>query len=125
VTVPAARSEVDRYISGIDRPLLPVARAARDLVRANAPLLTERLCMGVPTWFDRGRVLYLADYHDHVNLGFYQGVRVADPHRLLEGTGKSLRHVKIYTVAMARVPELAGLVQSAAALGGPEWKKRA
>ena len=31
----------------------------------------------------------------YINLGFYQGAVLADPERLLEGTGKGLRHVKI------------------------------
>jgi hypothetical protein len=31
----------------------------------------------------------------YVNLGFYQGALLVDPKRLLEGTGKGLRHVKI------------------------------
>ena len=30
-----------------------------------------------------------------VNLGFYQGVGLADPEGLLEGTGAKMRHVKI------------------------------
>jgi hypothetical protein len=122
--VPASRSEVDRYIAAISPSLRPVARAVRILVRTSAPGLSERLYMGVPTWFGRGRVVYLADYLDHLNLGFYQGVRVPDPHRLLEGTGKSMRHVKLTTVAMTRAPELAELVRNAAGLGGLEWRKR-
>lgn len=32
---------------------------------------------------------------NHVNLGFYYGTNLYDPSGLLEGTGKSLRHVKI------------------------------
>lgn len=31
----------------------------------------------------------------HVNVGFFKGAELADPAGLLEGTGKSMRHVKL------------------------------
>ena len=31
----------------------------------------------------------------HVNVGFFRGAEIADPERLLEGTGKFMRHVKL------------------------------
>jgi len=31
----------------------------------------------------------------HVNVGFFLGADLADPDRLLEGTGKFMRHVKL------------------------------
>jgi hypothetical protein len=31
----------------------------------------------------------------HINLGFFHDVELADPAGLLQGTGKSMRHVKI------------------------------
>ena len=51
----------------------------------------------------------------YVNLGFYQGAELADPKRLLEGTGKGLRHVKIRTLADANRPPVRALVAAALA----------
>lgn len=34
-------------------------------------------------------------YTAHVNVGFFYGAALADPARLLEGSGKSMRHVKL------------------------------
>ena len=31
----------------------------------------------------------------HVNVGFFRGAEIADPHGILEGTGKFMRHVKL------------------------------
>ena len=31
----------------------------------------------------------------HVNVGFFRGAELSDPTRLLEGTGKFMRHVKL------------------------------
>lgn len=36
-------------------------------------------------------------YKDYVNLGFPRGTELPDPKKLLEGTGKKARHIKIKT----------------------------
>jgi hypothetical protein len=38
---------------------------------------------------------YVAAYRDHVNVGFFFGALLEDPARLLEGTGKRGRHVRL------------------------------
>lgn len=38
---------------------------------------------------------YVNAFRAHVNVGFFRGAELADPHRLLEGTGKFMRHVKL------------------------------
>ena len=38
---------------------------------------------------------YVNAYRDHVNVGFFFGALLKDPARLLEGTGKRGRHVKL------------------------------
>jgi hypothetical protein len=44
-------------------------------------------------------VVYIGPYPNHVNLGFIAGTSLPDPHKLLKGTGKTLRHIKIKQVA--------------------------
>ncbi len=38
---------------------------------------------------------YVNAFKAHVNVGFFHGAALADPERLLEGTGKFMRHVKL------------------------------
>ena len=38
---------------------------------------------------------YVNAFKDHVNVGFFFGALLTDPARLLEGTGKRGRHVKL------------------------------
>jgi hypothetical protein len=38
---------------------------------------------------------YVNAFKAHVNVGFFRGAELADPKRLLEGTGKFMRHVKL------------------------------
>jgi hypothetical protein len=38
---------------------------------------------------------YVNAFKDHVNVGFFYGALLEDPARLLEGSGKRMRHVKL------------------------------
>jgi hypothetical protein len=38
---------------------------------------------------------YVDVYTSHVNVGFFQGAALPDPARLLQGSGKFMRHVKL------------------------------
>ena len=39
---------------------------------------------------------YVNAFKAHVNVGFFRGAEIADPDGLLEGTGKFMRHVKVW-----------------------------
>lgn len=38
---------------------------------------------------------YVDAFTAHVNVGFFLGAQLDDPHQLLEGSGKYMRHVKV------------------------------
>ena len=38
---------------------------------------------------------YVNAFKAHVNVGFFRGAEIADPERLLEGSGRFMRHVKL------------------------------
>lgn len=57
----------------------------------------------------KGEICYIKPLKDSVNLGFFHGAKLADPHQLLQGTGKSLRHIKFKkadNLPIERVKEL-------------------
>lgn len=56
---------------------------------------------------------YINPLKNHVNFGFYYGADLDDPSGLLEGTGKSLRHVKIRSKGEGARAELRKLLQQA------------
>ena len=56
---------------------------------------------------------YILPHKKWVNLGFYQGVDLADPEGLLEGTGAKMRHVKIRSVDDANQPAVQALIRQA------------
>ncbi len=56
---------------------------------------------------------YVNVLSSHVNVGFFQGAGLADPGRLLEGSGKFMRHVKLKPGAATDAAALRCLIRTA------------
>jgi hypothetical protein len=54
--------------------------------------------MGTRLLEGRVPMAYIHAEPDHVQFGFYEGSSLKDPHGLLVGNGKYVRHVKVYSV---------------------------
>ena len=118
----AAQGTFDELLEGIEPGLAAIARRLRAMIRdvdANT-VETVRLGDNAATYGIGPKKMtdgyaYIMPMRGYVNLGFYQGAVLADPKRLLEGTGKGLRHVKIRSLAEADRPPLRALVAAALA----------
>jgi hypothetical protein len=65
-------------------------------MRACGNDVRELMHDGCPTaCVDDAAFGYVNAFRDHVNVGFFFGAMLKDPARLLEGTGKRGRHVKL------------------------------
>ena len=56
---------------------------------------------------------YIMPHKSWVNLGFFKGAHLDDPAGLMEGTGKSLRHIKIRSAEDATRPAVRALIEAA------------
>ena len=56
---------------------------------------------------------YVNVFTSHVNVGFFHGASLPDPARLLQGTGKFMRHVKLRPGTSTNVPGLSRLIELA------------
>jgi hypothetical protein len=56
---------------------------------------------------------YVNAFRAHVNVGFFRGAEIADPGRLLEGTGKFMRHVKLRPESEVDATALQTLIKTA------------
>lgn len=56
---------------------------------------------------------YVNVFASHVNAGFFHGAALPDPARLLEGTGKHMRHVKLRPQTPTDSPALTKLIDLA------------
>ena len=56
---------------------------------------------------------YVNVFTSHVNVGFFQGASLPDPTRMLQGTGKFMRHVKLRPGTPANAEALSNLIGEA------------
>jgi hypothetical protein len=56
---------------------------------------------------------YVNVFSSHVNVGFFHGVALPDPARLLQGTGKFMRHVKLKPGNATPVASRSTLIEAA------------
>ena len=56
---------------------------------------------------------YVNVFTSHVNVGFFHGATLPDPARLLQGTGKFMRHVKLKPGRPLNEPALSRLIEMA------------
>ena len=56
---------------------------------------------------------HVVTYSTHVNLGFNRGAQLADPHKVLAGSGKMIRHIAIHNRDDLNRPFLRRYLQAA------------
>jgi hypothetical protein len=56
---------------------------------------------------------YVNVFTSHVNVGFFHGAALPDPARLLQGTGRFMRHVKLKPGTATNSPALSRLIEAA------------
>lgn len=99
-----------------------VTRALRQVVRATAPGSVEVIRPGwkaISYGLDPSMASAFCLIHpgrEWVNLAFSRGTALPDPHGLLEGAGKRMRHVKVHTTSDARASGIRALVRQAVRL---------
>lgn len=113
----AKAQSVDESLKDYPARLQALAQDLRQLVKKQVPEAEESVnSWGIPTFSLVGSFAFFLIAKSHLSLGFALGTSLRDPHHLLEGTGKNLRHVKIRTPEDLSQPGLAELIIEAARL---------
>ena len=111
--------ELDQLLEPHGSEVVKTVHALIELVRAACPDSDETVQLG---WrsvsFSRGGVMKgsicsVMPHEDWVNVQFLQGTSLEDPGGLLEGTGKTMRHVKVRSVDEMDPEALSALVRQA------------
>jgi hypothetical protein len=119
--IAAGKEWIDAYVSRKDKELGRVATGLRSLVKQTVPGAKETVNpWKIPTFEWNGPMCFFSIAKHHITFGFLRGTSLPDPAKLLEGTGKNLRHVKVRTVEDLGKPALRKLIQSAAKLNKEE-----
>ena len=105
---------VDEWMADHSDALGVLAREWFEVMRNCGSDVRELLHDGYPTaCVGDAAFAYIGAFRSHVNVGFFRGAELPDPHNLLEGTGKYMRHVKLRPEQPIRPTALKKLIKSA------------
>ncbi len=107
---------LDEFIAATEPKIRPIMVELRKVIRETAPRLREAMKYGMPSYLQNRMVCYIMPAKDHVTFGFYGGEDLPDPKGLLEGSGRSMRHVKVRTLGEAQNPSVRALLKEAVRL---------
>jgi len=86
---------VDSWISEHDPAIRQICAALRDTILNADREIRESIKWSNPVYEKTGKLFYISANDSYVTLGFFSGARLTDRDGKIEGTGKSMRHVKV------------------------------
>jgi hypothetical protein len=105
---------IDRWLGGQRDDLRPLVAEWFARMRRCGDDVRELMHDGCPTACVGDAAFgYVAAFKAHVNVGFFFGAFLDDPARLLQGTGKRMRHVKLHPGRQMDAAALGSLVDGA------------
>jgi hypothetical protein len=109
-------TDIDEYVQTLQPQQQEIVAMVRELMRECAPGADEVISRGSLAW-KAGKILAITSVsRTHVTLAFARGAEFLDGHGLLEGTGKTTRHVKIKRPDAVRHEALHDYIRQAVAL---------
>lgn len=111
-------ADVDRLFSEHPPELQAIERALRATIRRELPDAVEQVDFGNKliafgrSMKMRGLLFAIIAHKAHVNLQLADGVDLADPTGIVEGTGKRIRHVKIRSAEGASAAPVVALIRA-------------
>ena len=107
-------ADVDAWLNTQTPELGAIAREWFDAMRECGDDVRELVHDGCPVaCVGDAPFGYVNAFTSHVNVGFFHGATLSDPARLLEGTGKYMRHVKLTPGLFRDSARLSALIEEA------------
>lgn len=121
-------ADLRAFLDGVPPGARELVAALRRTIRRIVPQAQESLLWGGLSYHRpevggrvKGAVCQVVVARGGVRLDFIHGIRLADPHGLLQGRRLSKRFVPIASAADAARPEIAALIRQAASLDPTQW----
>ncbi|HKQ60261.1 MAG TPA: DUF1801 domain-containing protein [Candidatus Polarisedimenticolaceae bacterium] len=120
---PAVEPQIKRFIAKFDPPIAKLIRACRSALRRKFPTAHELvydnynfLVFGYcATERPSDCIVSLAANAKGAGLAFYHGATLPDPHKILLGSGKQNRFVRLPSAKTLEEPAVAALIRAALA----------
>jgi hypothetical protein len=114
------------FLGAYDPHIAELALALREIILEEAPDASESIYQvyTVAIWFGfsgkmKDMFCYIATNAGHVNLGFPRGATLRDPNRVLEGEGKTMRHIKFASLRDVERPFVRRYIRTAMEQAAP------
>ena len=105
---------IDAWMKARPGELGSIAHHWFDVMRKCGDEVRELLHDGCPVaCLGDAPFAYVNVFTSHVNVGFFHGATLPDPARLLQGTGKFMRHVKLRPGTATHAASLSTLIEAA------------
>jgi len=119
---------VDDWAKVLPKEQGAIVQELRRTIRKAAPEVPEAVKWGWPWYELNAPIAFIIVAGDHINLQLYRGNELKSDKVRLEGTGRSIRHVKIFKAAELKAMPIADLIRESVALDaarvkGPRRKK--
>ena len=117
-----SESKFDRYFAELEEAERLVAYQIRDAVReavGENPNVSETTKWNYPAWVysgKRGNMCSIMGATGYVRLQFFRGAELPESESRLEGTGKGMRHLKVWCDGEFPAEGIRALVSDAIAL---------
>jgi hypothetical protein len=110
--------EVNQFFLDLPKDIQNITVALRKIILNSSSELQEEFKWSMPNYSYNGLVCYLQTAKKHVNLGFHKGNELQDKdiNNLLQGTGKTLRYIRIKKMEEIQSEAFTSLIQEAESL---------
>ena len=89
------------YLMGLTEEIQEIIEELRTIIKKAVPEASEyaekdmlAYALGPNTY--KHSICVISGYKNHATLGFIRGIKLKDPQELLQGEGKTARHLKLY-----------------------------
>ncbi len=105
---------IDAWMQRHQGPLGAIAHHWFEVMRQCGDEVRETLHDGCPTaCLGDFPFAYVNVFTSHVNVGFFHGAALPDPARLLQGTGRFMRHIKLFAGTTSDAASITRLIETA------------
>ena len=105
--------EVSDFIEKASEDQRVILNTLRTLIEKAVPNSIEQFKWSRPVYGTEKDFCYLAVSKKHVTLGFMNFQKIDDHENLLKGTGKQMRHIKIFTAGDIQAKLFSKMLQQA------------
>jgi len=94
------KTDIERFFLALPDLKRQLAMELREIILDKQTDIEESIKWGQLTFSKNNKniaFIYTHQGANYMNLGFFKAVHLSDPNKLFEGTGKQMRHIKIYT----------------------------